>query len=89
MPPAPPCYFTHALRHVDSGMSASELNLQTRYQFKYGCLHGVFGTPLVFVGGVLAENLDGGATFETWQDVLAPLLSADTATAFRAEAYDY
>lgn len=55
-------------------MSDSELDLQTRYQFKYGCLHSVYGTPTVFVGGVMAEGLDGFATFESWKDVLDPLL---------------
>lgn len=61
-------------------MSDSEVDTQTRNQFKYGCLHGVFGTPQVFIGGVLAEGLDGEATFRDWQDLLEPLLGGAAAT---------
>lgn len=63
------------------GMSDSEVDTQTRFQFKYGCLHSVFGTPQVFVGGVLADGLDGEATFEDWQDLLDPLLGGTAVTA--------
>lgn len=57
------------------GMASAEMETQTRSQFKYGCLHGVHGTPEVYIGGVLADNLDGGATFQDWQDLLDPLLA--------------
>ena len=55
-------------------MADKDLGLKARYQFKYGCLHGVYGTPMVFIGGV-AEGLDGGATFEDWKSVLDPLIA--------------
>lgn len=29
---------------------------------------------MVFVGGILADDLDGGATLESWHQVLDPLL---------------
>lgn len=63
------------------GMSDDEVESQTRIQFKYGCLHDVFGTPQVFIGGVLADNLDGGATFQDWQDLLDPLVGGVAARA--------
>lgn len=66
------------LLRVRSGMVDGELDVLARYQFKYGCLHAVYGTPMVYVGGVIAEGLDGGATFETWQGVLDPLLAGET-----------
>lgn len=56
-------------------MANRRLGLKTRYQFKYGCLHGVYGTPLVFVGGVIAKGLDGRATFQDWKKVLDPLIA--------------
>lgn len=62
-------------------MSDSEVDTQTRIQFKYGCLHRVFGTPQVFIGGVLAHNLDGEATFQDWQDLLEPLVGSTPVTA--------
>ncbi|CAM9507270.1 unnamed protein product, partial [Hapterophycus canaliculatus] len=58
----------------DAGMADFELETQTRSQFKYGCLQGVHGTPEIYVGGILAESLDGGATFQEWKDLLDPLL---------------
>lgn len=60
------------------GMADLEMEAQTRSQFKYGCLHGVHGTPQVYIGGVLADNLDGGATFEDWKALLDPLLVYST-----------
>lgn len=65
----------------DMGMADSGIETQTRSQFKYGCFHGVFGTPQVFIGGVLADNLDGEATFQDWQELLEPLLGGTAATA--------
>ncbi len=59
-------------------MVNSNVETQTRIQFKYGCLHGVYGTPQVYVGGVFADGLDGGATFQDWQDILDPLIGATT-----------
>ena len=60
-------------------MADPDIETETRTQFKYGCLHGVDGTPQVYVAGVLAENLDGEATFQDWQDVLEPLVGRATA----------
>eukprot|EP00752_Nemacystus_decipiens_P007425 g6638.t1 len=65
----------------NTGMSDDDVEAQSRIQFKYGCLHGVFGTPQVFVGGVWAENLDGEETFQDWQDLLEPLVGGVAATA--------
>lgn len=56
-------------------MADAEVEIQARNQFKYGCLHGVDGTPQVYIGGILASGLDGDATFQDWQDILDPLLS--------------
>lgn len=56
-------------------MDDPELNMQTRYQFKYGCLHGVSGTPFVYIGGVLADGLDGSATAAAWRKFLDPLVN--------------
>lgn len=55
-------------------MADRNLDLRARYQFKYGCLHGAYGTPMVFVGGILAEGLNGDATLENWHEVLDPVL---------------
>ncbi|CAM9408840.1 unnamed protein product [Ectocarpus sp. 6 AP-2014] len=57
------------------GMADAEVEIQTRNQFKYGCLHDVDGTPQVYIGGILASELDGDATFRDWQDTLDALLS--------------
>lgn len=57
------------------GMADSNLNMKARYEFKYGCLHNVYGTPAVYVGGVHAGGLDGGSSFEDWQEVLDPLIT--------------
>lgn len=65
------------------GMADSALGIKTRNQFKYGCLHGVYGTPMIFIGGVMAESLDGGATMEDWKSVLDPLLAQDSAVSRR------
>lgn len=73
---APTAAFPELLRR---GMSDDEVETLTRFQFKYGCLHGVFGTPEVFVGGVLADGLDGEATFQDWQDLLEPLVGGTPA----------
>lgn len=62
------------------GMSDSEVESQTRSQYKYGCLHGVFGTPTVSIGGVFVDGLDGESTFQDWQDLLEPLLGRPTTT---------
>lgn len=61
-------------------MADSEVEMQTRSQFKYGCIHGVRGTPMVYIGGVLVDGLDGDSTFQDWQDVLEPLLSSSSTT---------
>ncbi|CAM9646283.1 unnamed protein product [Ectocarpus sp. 12 AP-2014] len=61
------------------GMADAEVEIHTRNQFKYGCLHGVDGTPQVYIGGILASGLDGDATFQDWQDILDPLLSRTSA----------
>lgn len=56
-------------------MADSALNMKARYEFKFGCLHTVYGTPAVYVGGVHAEALDGDSSFEEWQEILDPLLT--------------
>lgn len=56
-------------------MADSALDQNARYQFKYGCLHGIYGTPIVYVGGVYAESLSsGGASISTWRDVLGQVV---------------
>lgn len=56
-------------------MENSELELRTRYEFKYAALHGVFGAPMVYVGGILSESLStGSATLENWEKVLDALI---------------
>lgn len=56
-------------------MADGRLDQKTRYQFKYGCLHAVYGTALVFVGGILSESLSNGASsISSWRDVLGPLV---------------
>lgn len=68
-PPTPPSLFR--------GMANSALNMRARYEFKYASLHGVYGTPAVFVGGVYAASLSSGdATLQDWHSVLKRLLGA-------------
>lgn len=61
-------------------MSDSEVEMQTRSQFKYGGFHGVYGTPTVYIGGVKVDGLDGESTFQDWQDLLEPIIGSSTAT---------
>lgn len=58
-----------------SGMADDALDQNARHQFKYGCLHNIYGTPIVYVGGVLADSLSSGsATITSWRDLLAPIV---------------
>lgn len=56
-------------------MADGALDQKARHQFKYGCLHNVYGTPIVYVGGVLAESLSSGsATIASWRHALDPIV---------------
>ncbi|CAM9234266.1 unnamed protein product [Laminaria digitata] len=68
-----------SVNEFQRGMADKNLGLKTRYQFKYGCLHGVYGTPIVFIGGVMAKGLNGRSTFEDWKRLLDPLVAQGSA----------
>jgi hypothetical protein len=53
-------------------IQSTEVDFGTRHQFKYGVLHNVHGTPLAFVGGVMADfDLQNASS---WEEALAPLV---------------
>ncbi|CAM9909317.1 unnamed protein product [Ascophyllum nodosum] len=67
-----------SLEDFRSGLADGELDMKARYEFKYSCLHTVYGTPAVYIGGIFAQDLDSGSSFEEWQKTLDPLLERRT-----------
>ncbi|CAM9486261.1 unnamed protein product [Choristocarpus tenellus] len=60
------------------GMADSTLNLKARNEFKYACLHQVYGTPTVLLGGVRVETLESSnASQQVWKSILDELLKPE------------
>jgi hypothetical protein len=60
-----------------TGMNSSnavgqQLEMRTRYMWKYSTIHGIFATPSVVLNGLEAGGLD---TFDDWQAALDPLIA--------------
>jgi hypothetical protein len=51
----------------------SQMEMATRYMWKYSTMHDVFGTPLYFIGGVFVT--DGLNTYDDWVNTLTPLVA--------------
>ncbi|CAM9601308.1 unnamed protein product [Discosporangium mesarthrocarpum] len=61
-------------QEFQTGMASSATDFKARYQFKYACLHQVYGTPSVFVGGVASPELStSSATPDAWRSVLSTI----------------
>jgi protein-disulfide isomerase len=60
-----------------TGMNSSfpagqQIEMATRYMWKYTTIHGMFATPTFMINGLAAGELD---TFEDWQTTLDPLIA--------------
>ena len=57
-----------------TGMTNTEIEMQTRYQVKYGYLKSIYGTPMYVINGVVADSLDG-SSMKAWTNCLDPLIT--------------
>lgn len=55
-----------------SNSVGSQIEMNTRYMWKYVCIDGIFATPLFQIDGLKVGGLE---TFEDWQAALDPLVA--------------
>ena len=55
------------------GMASQDIEMQTRYMWKFATLHDIYGTPLYVLNGVQDSSLE---SFEDWSKTLDGLLDA-------------
>ena len=55
------------------GMASQDIEMQTRYMWKFATLHNMYGTPLYVLNGVQDTSLE---SYEDWSKTLDGLLDA-------------